>query len=134
MADRHSNTGRGGTGRDRRSHDHGAEHDDAGRRLEHLLTEGAYAAVGLGVLGFQRAQVRRRQLESAMRGRAPGLSGVVHTVDHAVAPVRRVVDRQVDFVEMRLPAGARAPFGVLRRAAGAPERFVRGMVGADRED
>ena len=107
---------------------------DTGRRVEHLLTEGAYAAVGLGVLGFQRAQVRRRQVEAALRGRAHGLSGVVHTVDHAVAPVRRAVDRQVDFLEMRLPAGARMPFGLLRRAAGAPERFVRNMVDADRED
>jgi len=41
--------------------------EQLGARVLSLTREATYVAVGLGVLGFQRAQVRRRELERRLR-------------------------------------------------------------------
>lgn len=38
-----------------------------GSRATGVAKDATYTAVGLGVLGFQRAQVRRREIERALR-------------------------------------------------------------------
>jgi hypothetical protein len=41
--------------------------EEIGARLVDLTRDATYVAVGLGVLGFQRLQVRRRELERRLR-------------------------------------------------------------------
>jgi hypothetical protein len=43
----------------------------AGERAVTLAKDAAYVAVGLGLLNVQRVQVRRRELERALRGPRP---------------------------------------------------------------
>ena len=45
--------------------------------LNSSLKEAAYVAVGFGVLGFQRAQVRRRELARQLREQRPGIEAQV---------------------------------------------------------
>ena len=52
-------------------------HDDLLSQVSAVATDAFYVAVGLGVLGFQRFQVRRRELESQL---PPEVSGVVRAV------------------------------------------------------
>jgi hypothetical protein len=42
--------------------------------LRKLATDAAFVAVGLGVLGFQRVQVRRRELQRQLGGLVDQLS------------------------------------------------------------
>lgn len=73
--------------------------DMADRPLDALLsqvsavaTDALYVTVGLGVLGFQRLQVRRRELEAQL---PPEVTEIVRTVGErvgaAVADVRQLV-------------------------------------------
>jgi hypothetical protein len=62
-------------------------------KVEQLAKDTAYAAVGFGVLGFQRAQVRRRELIEAVSGRSATLSQLgeqinagLHTAGETVRP------------------------------------------------
>lgn len=78
--------------------------------------EAAYTVVGLGVLGFQRSQVMRRELERRLRdgGVQAGLAGagaemraglgrLAHEVDHRAEPILVEVDEQVDRIAGSLP-------------------------------
>jgi hypothetical protein len=51
--------------------------DDLLSQVSAVATDALYVAVGFGVLGFQRLQVRRRELESQL---PPEVSGVVRAV------------------------------------------------------
>lgn len=86
---------------------------------ERALREGAYVAVGLGVLGFQRAQVRRRELARRFEGSDLGrlLDGLDPTAlwsqlpDAPLGDVTATGKAQFDEVSDRLGAnlaGARA--------------------------
>lgn len=81
--------------------------DDAAARLRESL----YTAVGFGVLGFQQAQVRRRQLQRE-------LSKLVAEVDERVEPV-------LDDLEARLSDEVR-PLVAQARSA------VRSLLGQAR--
>jgi hypothetical protein len=63
--------------------------------LTKTVKDAVYIAVGLGVLGFQRAQVRRvefmRELESQRSRAQEQVIGVVTTVNQLSEPLRRVV-------------------------------------------
>jgi hypothetical protein len=52
-------------------------HDDLLSQVSAVATDALYVAVGFGVLGFQRLQVRRRELESQL---PPEVSEVVRAV------------------------------------------------------
>ncbi len=54
-----------------------AAHDDLLSQVSSVATDALYVAVGFGVLGFQRLQVRRRELEAQL---PPEVSGVVRAV------------------------------------------------------
>jgi chaperonin cofactor prefoldin len=85
--------------------------------------DAAYVAIGLGVLGFQKAQVRRRdlgrQLES-LQGRLAALSEssgsdirteasrLLKEFDTAVGELMDRLDATLEPVSERLPAGAQA--------------------------
>jgi len=75
----------------------------AGDRVKELK-EAAYAAVGLGVLGVQRLQVRRRdvtrQVEPQVRDAAQRLQRLASAADQALNPV-------LERIEGRLPDATR---------------------------
>ena len=49
--------------------------------VSRALEGSAYVAVGLGVLGFQRAQVRRRELQREAQRRLAGLGGTAQQIE-----------------------------------------------------
>lgn len=72
--------------------------------LVRLARDAAYVAVGFGVLGLQRAQVRRRELRKRLEGLASQLAaGGAPVVDHR--PERGVEG------DLGSPAGGRSQEG-----------------------
>ena len=86
------------------------ELDHLRRELLKLAEEATYAAVGFGVIGLQRAQVRRRQLEDlapeALRelgSSAPGVARLVGSAVSAAACLAAGAGRELaDAVSRRL--------------------------------
>jgi HPt (histidine-containing phosphotransfer) domain-containing protein len=94
--------------------------------LTKVAQDAAYVAIGLGVLGFQRAQVRRRELQSQLEGLQGQLGQVGRRTQTPVTDLRKEVakamkefdktfgqlierwDATVEPVSERLPAGAQA--------------------------
>ncbi len=71
------------------------------RELASTLRDAAYTAIGLGVLGLQRAHVRRREIERQ-------LVELSRDLDERVAPV-------LDELERRLPGQLAAAFRQVRQ-------------------
>jgi hypothetical protein len=82
----------------------------------------AYTAVGLGVLGFQQAQVRRRELAGQLEGVERIVGPLIHQIDSTLDQL----DESIQPVERYLPFGARAVLGQLRS--------VRSQLRGDGED
>ncbi|HLM65684.1 MAG TPA: hypothetical protein VK306_15410 [Acidimicrobiales bacterium] len=78
-----------------------------------------YTAVGLGVLGFQRMQVRRQELKrsfaSALDDARGALDERVRLVEERLSDLDDRVDQLVDSVESVLPEATR---GAVRQAVG----------------
>jgi hypothetical protein len=111
---------------------------------EKVLRDGAYVALGFGILGFQQAQVRRRELTRLLSQRKPAdrlaanasvgraqLGDMVKHVDARLAPVRRQLDEQVDALEQTLSPTARKAVGTVRSAASVSEARLRSLIGLD---
>jgi hypothetical protein len=66
--------------------------DDLFSQVSAVASDALYVAIGLGVLGFQRLQVRRREIEAQL---PPEVSGVLRAAGErlgaAVADVRQLV-------------------------------------------
>ena len=77
---------------------------EAARALADLAKEAAYVAIGVGVLEFQKAQVRRRELARARKLMAKR----ARDFDATVAQVIKVVDSTLEPVLERLPEPAQA--------------------------
>ena len=77
---------------------------EAARALADLAKEAAYVAIGVGVLEFQKAQVRRRELACARKVMAKR----ARDFDATVAQVIKVVDSPLEPVLERLPEPAQA--------------------------
>ena len=77
---------------------------EAARALAELAKEAAYVAIGVGVLEFQKAQVRRRELACARKLMAKR----ARDFDATVAQVIKVVDSTLEPVLERLPEPAQA--------------------------
>ncbi|HWG73017.1 MAG TPA: hypothetical protein VG184_03070 [Acidimicrobiales bacterium] len=86
--------------------------------LNRTLVDTAYVTIGWSLLGFQRAQVRRRELGHQ-------LEELARAVDMAVAPLRVDLNRRVDGLEDRLPDQARLAVRSLREVAKLPEQLLR---------
>jgi len=82
------------------------------------LKDAAYVAVGFGVLGFQRAQVRRvelarklkeerKRLEDQGGGPTSQLTALLAELDQRIDPVVAGMDEALDQVEGRVPESAR---------------------------
>ncbi|MGI9022929.1 MAG: hypothetical protein ACR2HV_06825 [Acidimicrobiales bacterium] len=100
--------------------------DRVGDQVGERVKEAAYAAVGLGVLGVQRIQVRRRdvtrQVEPQVREAAEKLQRLASAADEAVNPVLdRLEERLSDAARERVRAArgtaVEARDTVLRKAA-----------------
>ena len=70
--------------------------------LRRIATDAAYVAVGLSVLGFQRAQVRRRELQQQVEAQlgetGEQLQKLGHLVDEARNAARGAQDQIVGLV------------------------------------
>ncbi|MGH9094455.1 MAG: hypothetical protein ACRDXE_04780 [Acidimicrobiales bacterium] len=121
--------------------------------VNQAVKDSAYAAVGFGVLGFQRAQVRRRELTEAIPAQlfaisdrlstqaaqlakaAPALGAreqlveLARLVDERVQPARRELQVRVDELESRLPEAPRQAVHTLRQVAQSQEATLRSVVG-----
>jgi hypothetical protein len=92
--------------------------------VNEVLADAAYVTIGFGLLGFQRAQVRRVELTRQ-------LSRVARQVDEAVTPVVSGLDRRVEDLSDRLPDQARDAVRSLRSAARVSEQLLRQVTGID---
>ena len=129
---------------------------DVSQNLSQSLKDTAYVAVGLGVLGFQRAQVARRELaatlaadrerlEASMRAQVEDLSTVLDTqmdevrvqlgkaaatLEDVLEPVAKELEGRLDEVEERLPEQVRAVVASARQAAETAATQVRALLAA----
>jgi len=90
------------------------------------LKDAAYVTVGLGVLGFQRAQVRRQEIAKNGRQLTRAIDGYLAGY---LAPVRAEIDHRLDMVEQRLPARARSVVSSARYAGKTAEAQLRSALG-----
>ncbi len=105
-------------------------HQDVNKTAQDLAKvaqDAAYVAVGLGVLGFQRAQVRRREIEKQFEKQFAGTKGglcdarkelakVLKRFDQQVGEVLSRLDATLEPVAQRLPATAQAVVHQAREA------------------
>jgi hypothetical protein len=64
--------------------------------VNNALKDGAYVAVGLGVLGFQRAQVRRVELTKQLESQLAGLGDLPTTISKQVESYRKQAITQAE--------------------------------------
>ena len=64
--------------------------------VNNALKEGAYVAVGLGVLGFQRAQVRRVELTKQLESQLAGLGVLPTTLSNQIDSYRKEAVSQAE--------------------------------------
>ena len=133
---------------------------DATRNLSQNVSQNlrdtAYVAVGLGVLGFQRAQVARRELatnvtgdrqrlEASVRAQVEDLSSVLETqltevreqlgkatatLEEVLEPVAKDLEVRLNEVEGRLPEPVRSVVASARQAAESAATQVRSLLAA----
>ncbi len=64
--------------------------------LTNTLREATYVAIGFGVLGFQRAQVRRRELAKQLESQRPELGTQLAEVRAQVTELGRDLERRLE--------------------------------------
>lgn len=108
--------------------------------VTNTLKDAAYVAVGLGVLGFQRAQVRRNELtkqleeqvkavESQVADSRKTVADLASQLEGYVAPVRSQFETQLDAWESALPAQVQDLVKQARTVAHEAEESVRSRLG-----
>ena len=103
--------------------------------LTQTLKDAAYVAVGFGVIAFQKAQVRRRELEQQL-GVSTGtlreqLTKVAADAEKNFEPVVEAVEASLDQFEERLPEQAREVFKQVRTSAKQAGEQFRTYVAKD---
>jgi uncharacterized protein HemX len=91
--------------------------------------DAAYVAVGFGVIGFQKAQVRRQEMNRQLRQQRQQFGDLVKGLDGAVQPVRQQIEGRLDQLEGRLPGQARDVVRTARSLAKGTEEQVRTLIG-----
>lgn len=110
--------------------------------LAAAATDALYVTVGFGLLAFQRAQVRRRELEervapraATLRTEADRLAGIVRdplrAVDREVRAVEERVDAWLDVLQPRLPRPLAGALGAARELDGSVRASARAALGLD---
>jgi hypothetical protein len=103
--------------------------------------DAAYVAVGLGVLAFQRAQVRRNELQKALTGQAGDLEGRfgevrgeitkwVKSIDGQVEQVFETIEASIIPLEDKLPEPAREIVSKARSQAHDVRQQIRQILAA----
>ncbi len=106
-----------------------------------MLTGAAHVVIGFGVLGWNKVQVRRRELakqlsgqrhqvENQLDGAKEQISTAIRNIDARIAPVRSDIESTIDKFSERLPAQARDALTTARTIARDTEHSVRQAVGA----
>lgn len=98
--------------------------------IRKTVTDAAYITVGIGVLGFQQAQVRRREVSKAVGSSVEELS---RTLGSSVDEVSRAVGSSVDELRTRIEPvleHIQCLPGQVREAAEAGRDRIGGFVEA----
>jgi hypothetical protein len=106
------------------------------KEVANFARDAAYVVVGLGVLGFQRAQVQRVELQNRLNKGfnftpEKGLSDVRNVVNRQVRTIDEIVEGAVKFIESSLePLEEQLPGATKELAKKAHEqaREVRGRI------
>ena len=85
------------------------------------LRDAAYIVIGMGVIGAQRAQVRREELRKE-------LNEAIKQADAALSPVVEAVEARLDTLIERLPAQAKQIVEPARQAGKDAREQVRSRV------
>ena len=104
------------------------------------LKDAAYVTIGLGVLGFQKAQVRRNELTKQLEAQIKQLeaqvpevrrtvNGIATQLDGYVAPARQQLAHQLDTVEGTLPPQIQDLVKQARTVAHQTEDTLRERLG-----
>ena len=111
--------------------------------LRNIAKDAAYVAVGFGVIGFQKAQVRRQELQKQLDGQlgeaTKGLGQLSTTVEEQVKlleerfaalgdDIEARVEKVLDELETKIPTQAREYFTTARTAAKDARGQVRQLV------
>ena len=113
----------------------------AGNDIAQALKDAAHAVIGFGVIGWNKTQVRRRELmkelnvqrhqvETQLDGAKEQLATAIRHLDARIEPVRKDIDGQLDKVSERLPEQVRSIVASARKVAHDTEHQVRQAVGA----
>jgi hypothetical protein len=98
------------------------------------IKDAAYITIGFGVLAFQKAQVRRREIEKQLEGQTIDLraqfSKVADEVEERIEPLVEAVETSLDQLEERLPEQAREAFKSARTAAKEAGEVLRTRLNA----
>ncbi len=115
--------------------------------LTTVAKDAAYVAIGLAVLGLQKAQVRRREISSRLDGvcghpghfvhagelpvkdMAQELARAVKEVDHTVGELIERWDGAIEPLSERLPPGARAVISQAKDARDQLRSFFTSLAG-----
>jgi hypothetical protein len=66
--------------------------------VAHAVKDAAYVSVGLGVIAFQRLQVRRNELNKVLSGQAEEAKGALEVVGALVGERLKVVEERLGAV------------------------------------
>jgi uncharacterized membrane-anchored protein YhcB (DUF1043 family) len=106
------------------------------------LKDAAYITIGFGVLGFQKAQVRRQELKQQLHtqrqtieaqiaeGRT-SVAALAAQVDALVGPYRTQLESRLDTVEATLPAPVQDLVKQARSTFHTQEKAVRSRLGLE---
>jgi hypothetical protein len=95
--------------------------------LNEAVKDAAFVAIGFGVLGFQRAQVRRHELTKQLK---PQIGDLVTNVDEVLQPIRQELEQRLDQVEDHLSGQALEAVRTARAVARETELQLRRVAGA----
>ncbi len=70
--------------------------------VTNAVKDAAYVSVGLGVIAFQRLQVRRNELEKALSGQADDAKGALGVVGTLVGERLKAVEERIDAAREQL--------------------------------
>jgi len=104
------------------------------------IKDAAYVTIGFGVLGFQKAQVRRHELAKQLEGqrgafeaqlteRRKAVATLAGQVESYVAPVRSQLESGLDAVEATLPPTVQDLVKQARTTLHTQEQVVRSRLG-----
>ena len=100
--------------------------------IQKTVKDTVYVTIGLGVIAFQKAQVRRQELrkqfEASTGGARTAASDRVKTVEERLGAVENRIDAVLDDVEERLPPQVRTVVRQARETAKDTRTQLRDIV------